>query len=50
MEGVPADPSQNAIPRWGKPRDIGAMTAFLASDEAEWITGQVIPVNGGVIT
>ena len=50
MEGIPADASQNPVRRWGRPRDIGAMTAFLASDEAEWITGQVIPVNGGVIT
>ena len=50
MEGMPADPAMNPVPRWGRPREIGAMTAFLASDEAEWITGQVIPVNGGVIT
>jgi 3-oxoacyl-[acyl-carrier protein] reductase len=50
MEGIQADASHNPVPRWGRPRDIGAMTAFLASDEAEWITGQVIPVNGGVIT
>jgi len=50
MEGIPMDASQNPIPRWGRPRDIGAMTAFLASDEADWVTGQVIPVNGGVVT
>ena len=50
MEGIRADASHNPVPRWGRPRDVGAMTAFLASDEAEWITGQVIPVNGGVIT
>ena len=38
-----------AIPRKriGSPEDVGATVAFLASDEAEWITGQVIPVNGG---
>ena len=50
IEGVPLDASQNPVPRWGRPRDVGAMTAFLASDEAEWITGQVIPVNGGLVT
>jgi NAD(P)-dependent dehydrogenase (short-subunit alcohol dehydrogenase family) len=50
MEGIPGDASQNPVPRWGKPRDIGAMTAFLASDEAEWITGQLLPVNGGAFT
>ena len=36
--------------RWGDPRDVGNMTAFLASDEAAWITGQVIPINGGAPT
>jgi len=50
MEGLPGDGSRNPVPRHGSPRDIGAMTAFLASDEAEWVTGQVIPVNGGAIT
>jgi NAD(P)-dependent dehydrogenase (short-subunit alcohol dehydrogenase family) len=50
MEGLPGDGSHNPVPRHGSPRDIGAMTAFLASDEAAWITGQVIPVNGGAIT
>ena len=34
-------------PRNGKPSDIGSTVAFLLSDAAEWITGQVISVNGG---
>ena len=33
--------------RLGRPDDIAAMVAFLASDDAEWITGQVIAVDGG---
>jgi len=33
--------------RLGSPADIGAACAFLASEEADWITGQVLPVNGG---
>jgi NAD(P)-dependent dehydrogenase (short-subunit alcohol dehydrogenase family) len=33
--------------RIGRPEDIAAMIAFLASDDAEWITGQVIAVDGG---
>jgi NAD(P)-dependent dehydrogenase (short-subunit alcohol dehydrogenase family) len=36
-----------AMPRLGQPKDIAAMTAFLLSDDAEWVTGQVISVNGG---
>jgi NAD(P)-dependent dehydrogenase (short-subunit alcohol dehydrogenase family) len=33
--------------RVGKPDDIAAMVAFLASDDGEWINGQVISVDGG---
>jgi NAD(P)-dependent dehydrogenase (short-subunit alcohol dehydrogenase family) len=33
--------------RLGTPEDIAAMVAFLASDDGEWITGQVISVDGG---
>jgi 2-hydroxycyclohexanecarboxyl-CoA dehydrogenase len=40
----------NPIPRPGTPEDTGAAVAYLASDEASWITGQVIPLNGGVVT
>ncbi len=33
--------------RLGEPDDIAATIAFLASDKASWITGQVVSVNGG---
>lgn len=36
------------IPRAGTPADIAAATAFLCSDEASYITGQLIGVNGGI--
>jgi 3-oxoacyl-[acyl-carrier protein] reductase len=39
--------SRYAIRRLGKPDDVAAMTLFLCSDAASWITGQTIPVNGG---
>lgn len=35
------------LPRFGTPRDIGRAVAFLASDDAEWITGVALPVDGG---
>lgn len=38
---------QYAIRRLGKPGDIGGTVAFLASDHASWITGQVLSINGG---
>jgi 3-oxoacyl-[acyl-carrier protein] reductase len=33
--------------RWGKPEDVGWAAAYLASDEASFVTGQTIAVNGG---
>ncbi|KAK4989475.1 hypothetical protein LTR66_004254 [Elasticomyces elasticus] len=33
--------------RWATPRDIANAAAFLASDEAEFITGVCLPVDGG---
>ncbi|QQE78898.1 SDR family oxidoreductase [Alicyclobacillus sp. SO9] len=33
--------------RIGEPRDAAKLIVFLASDEAEWITGQIIHSNGG---
>ena len=36
--------------RIGEPADIAAAVAFLASDEASWITGITLPVEGGVLT
>ena len=34
--------------RMGKPRDVTAAIVFLASDEARYITGHVLNVNGGM--
>jgi NAD(P)-dependent dehydrogenase (short-subunit alcohol dehydrogenase family) len=35
------------IRRFGKPDDVAALTLFLCSDAAAWITGQTYPLNGG---
>jgi 3-oxoacyl-[acyl-carrier protein] reductase len=40
---------ETPLKRWGLPEDIAKMARFLASDDADYITGQVINVNGGAI-
>lgn len=44
------DRVRKAVPlgRWGEPEDIANMVAFLVSDEACWITGEVFTVSGGL--
>ncbi len=39
--------AQISVGRVGQPRDIGSVAAFLASDEAAYVTGQSIFVDGG---
>ena len=45
------DASLKAIPlgRWGTPEDVAYAVAFLVSDEAAYITGQVLSVDGGMV-
>ena len=43
-----ADRLQHPAGRVGTPEDIAAMTAFLLSDEAGFITGHCLPVDGGM--
>jgi 3-oxoacyl-[acyl-carrier protein] reductase len=40
--------SQIPLGRFGRPEDVAELVAFLASDRAAYITGQVIHLNGGL--
>jgi 3-oxoacyl-[acyl-carrier protein] reductase len=36
------------LKRLGLPQDIGSVVAFLLSQDAAWVTGQIIVVDGGL--
>lgn len=46
-EQAKAQLARYTIRRYGQPDDVAAMTLFLCSGAASWITGQTYPVNGG---
>jgi 3-oxoacyl-[acyl-carrier protein] reductase len=41
--------ARTPLKRWGTPDDVAAAAVFLASEDARFITGQMINVNGGVV-
>lgn len=49
---LPQDELKQLVPmkRFGKPEEVAALVKFLLSDEAAYITGQVIAINGGLYT
>lgn len=47
---LPQDELRKLVPmgRFGKPEEVASLAAFLCSDEASYITGEVISINGGL--
>ena len=46
-EQIETSRHRTPLPRLGLPSDIGRVAVFCASDDAEWITGTALPVDGG---
>jgi 3-oxoacyl-[acyl-carrier protein] reductase len=46
-EGRATAQGMQALKRIGEPGDVASVIAFLASDDARWITGDTIHVDGG---
>lgn len=49
---LPVDELKKLVPmnRFGRPEEVAAAVAFLVSEEASYITGEVININGGLYT
>ena len=50
LQNLPVDEVKKAIPmkRLGKPEEVASLINYLVSEDASYITGQVISVNGGL--
>jgi 3-oxoacyl-[acyl-carrier protein] reductase len=50
IKGAPIEEMMKAIPmrRLGRAQEVAALVGFLASEDAGYITGQVIGINGGL--
>ncbi|WP_254560321.1 SDR family NAD(P)-dependent oxidoreductase [Dyadobacter diqingensis] len=49
-EKIEANNKRHPLQRIGQPDDIAAMTVFLLSEQAGWITGQTLNIDGGMST
>ena len=49
---LPVDELKKLVPmnRFGHPEEVADLVAFLVSDKAAYITGEVISINGGLYT
>lgn len=49
---LPQEELKKMVPigRFGRPEEVAALVAFLASDDSAYITGEVININGGLYT
>jgi 3-oxoacyl-[acyl-carrier protein] reductase len=51
IDALPVEDALKMVPmrRLGRPEEVAAVVSFLCSDEASYVTRQVISVNGGML-
>ena len=49
LAGIADLASRIPVGRLGRPQDVADLVAFLASDHAGYITGEVVDINGGFL-
>jgi NAD(P)-dependent dehydrogenase (short-subunit alcohol dehydrogenase family) len=47
-EKIEAGAQRHPLKRLGNPEDFASCISFLLSEQSAWITGQVLPVDGGM--
>lgn len=50
QEKIDANAQRHPLKKIGKPNEIAAAAAFLLTDKASWITGQILHIDGGIST
>jgi NAD(P)-dependent dehydrogenase (short-subunit alcohol dehydrogenase family) len=49
LEDEESTAAMHPLGRVGEPEDVARLVVFLASDAARWMTGAIVPVDGGVV-
>jgi 3-oxoacyl-[acyl-carrier protein] reductase len=49
IEGSGVQAMASPLGRWGRPREVATTIAFLVSEDASYITGEVVDINGGLL-
>lgn len=49
IDGSDAQAIASPLRRWGQPSEVATVVAFLLSDAASYVTGEIVDINGGIL-